>query len=557
MESDSTTLERNNRRPGWIRWFVPSIVDVLFVALVFMLACTNLSSRLLGDAGIGWHIRTGQWILANHAIPHVDPFSSSLYGHPWFAWEWLFDVIAGALDAAAGLNGVVALAALLIALTFSLTLQLLVERGTNVVLGLILTLLAISASMIHFFARPHVVSWLMAVIWFWILDSHEKGSVRWGNNSVSVAASRRRSELLWLLPATMLFWVNMHGGFLLGFILLAIYWLGAAWDFVKSGSDRFESALARIQAAQRLKELTLVGVLSALATLINPYGLKLHVHIYDYLSNRFLIDHIDEFQSPNFHLVAQKCFAVLLLLTIIAAAARSRSRTSALTEGLVIIFAAYSGLYASRNIPVSSLLLILVIGPWLSEALRLTQSAELEKYSHSGRYTRLLQRIHAIDVRGHLWPVAAVLGLAWMVFHGGVAGGRSYIHAQFSEKRFPVAAADYIEGQNLRGPLFAPDFWGGYLIYRFYPRAKVVIDDRHDFYGEAFLKSYLKTIHVEPGWRDFLNLHPAQFLIVPRGSALANILAETAAWHAVYSDEVAVVYAPTSERQTASMRMRP
>lgn len=527
---------------------MPSIVDVLFVALLCMMAGTNLSSRLLGDAGIGWHIRTGQLILANHAVPHVDPFSSSLNGHPWFAWEWLYDVIAGALDAAAGLNGVVGFAAIVIALTFSLALQRLVERGTNVVLGLILTLLAISASMIHFFARPHIVSWLLAVIWFWILDSHERRIVRPGKESVSAAQSRKRFQLLWLLPVTTLFWVNMHGGFLVGFILLAAYWLGAGWVYVRPASDRFENVLAKIEAARKLKELTLAGALSALATLINPYGLKLHVHIYEYLSNRFLIDHIDEFQSPNFHLIAQECFVLLLLLTVMAAATKGRSRTPTLSEGIVILFAAYSGLYASRNIPVSSLLLILVIGPWLSEALELTQSSGAVTHWRSMKYVKFLQRIDAIEVRGRVWPLAAVLGLAWIVFHGGGAGRRSYIHAQFSEKRFPVAAADYLEQRHVTGPLFAPDFWGGYLIYRFYPQAKVVIDDRHDFYGEAFLKSYLKTIRLEPGWRDFLNSHPAQFLIVQKGSALADILAETTAWRAIYNDEVALVYAPIGER---------
>jgi hypothetical protein len=67
----------------------------------------SLSVRLLGDAGIGWHIRTGQLILSTHTIPRVDPFSSTMAGHPWFAWEWLYDVLVGWLDTVAGLNGVV------------------------------------------------------------------------------------------------------------------------------------------------------------------------------------------------------------------------------------------------------------------------------------------------------------------------------------------------------------------------------------------------------------------------------------------------------------------
>ena len=89
------------------RWIVPSIGDLIFIALLGSLAFTTLSVRLLGDAGIGWHIRTGQLILATHSIPHADPFSSTMAGQSWFAWEWLYDAIVGWLDKIAGLNGVV------------------------------------------------------------------------------------------------------------------------------------------------------------------------------------------------------------------------------------------------------------------------------------------------------------------------------------------------------------------------------------------------------------------------------------------------------------------
>ena len=62
--------------PAWARWLVPSASDLIFVVLLGLLVFTALSVRLLGDGGIGWHIRTGQLILATHEIPHVDPFSS-------------------------------------------------------------------------------------------------------------------------------------------------------------------------------------------------------------------------------------------------------------------------------------------------------------------------------------------------------------------------------------------------------------------------------------------------------------------------------------------------
>ena len=91
--------------------------------------------------------------------------------------------------------------------------------------------------------------------------------------------------------------------------------------------------------------------------------------------------------------------------------------------------------------------------------------------------------------------------------------------------------------------MVGPDYWGGYLIYRLYPGVRMVVDDRHDFYGEEFIKSYLKMMHVEPGWEDFLLQHRARCVIVPKDSALANILAESPGWQPIYHDAVAVVFA--------------
>jgi len=555
MAIGSRSYEKENPNPvlvhEHVRWLIPSIGDLIFIVLLGLLAFTNLSVRLLGDAGIGWHIRTGQLILATHAIPHSDPFSSTMAGQPWFAWEWLYDMLVGWLDKVASLNGVVFLTASIIALTFSWTFRLLLRRGTSLIVALTLVLLAAAAAMIHFFARPHVVSWLFAVFWFWILDSSET------NHCPSSSGHNR--HLLWLLPLLMLLWVNVHGGFLLAFVLLGLYWPGAAWQWFTLKKDRFEDVRQKATAGKRAQDLALIGVASALATLANPYGWKLHVHIYRYLSNRFLMDHIDEFQSPNFHGVAQKCFAVLLLLTFVALAAKNRE-TSQLraSEVLVVLFAAYSGLYASRNIPMSSLLLILVIGPWLSNGAQEIADRFAKWWPASKlRISRhFLQRMQVIEssLRGHVWSIAAMALTCWITFHGGQLGPTPLMDAHFDDKRFPIAAVDHLAKRDLGrgraswtvdpGPVFAPDYWGGYFIYRLYPQIRLSIDDRHDFYGDAFLKSYLKLMHAEPGWQDFLEQYPVRYVAVPKDSAPANILSESPSWHRVYEDEVVAIFAP-------------
>jgi len=214
---------------------------------------------------------------------------------PWFAWEWLYDAVVGELEARLSLNGVVCFTAIVIAVVFAWTFRLLIAGGTQIYIALALVLLALSSSTIHFLARPHVLSWLFTLAWFWILDSSKRDSTA-------------GSKSLWLLPPMMVLWVNIHGGWLVGFVLLGIFLLAALWTRFRTKESSLEDSLQKISATKRARKLAWTALLSAVASFGNPYGWKLHAHVYAYLSNRFLMDHIDEFQSPNFHLVAQKCF---------------------------------------------------------------------------------------------------------------------------------------------------------------------------------------------------------------------------------------------------------
>jgi hypothetical protein len=514
----------------WFRFLIPSVADLIFIVLLIALMCGTLAPRLLKDAGTGWHIRNGQQILLTHSITRTDSFSYTMQGQPWYAWEWLYDALIAAIHQCLGLNGVVFFTAVVIAATFALVLRVAVRRGTSLPLAVILLLLAVGASTIHFFARPHVLSWLLTVIWFQLLDRSE--------TALETPANAEQDHRLFWLPVIMLLWANLHGGFLLGIALCGIYLIAGLIRYFLNTEDRQK-------VGRWLKRLAVASLLSLLATFVNPYGYKLHVHIYQYLSNRFLMNHIDEFLSPNFHGVAQQCFAALLLITVAAVATkRQKLRLSHL---LVIIFAAYSGLYASRNLPVSSILLTLIVAPILSASFFDTDA--LQKMAPWLR--GLISRGNAfanrmtdteLRLRGHLWPALAVLlGLLVCLQHGRL-GGRQVVYAQFDAKRFPIQAVEVIAQRGIREPIFAPDYWGGYLIYRFFPEARVFVDDRHDLYGERFLKDYLKVMHVQPDWEKFLNERRVRWILAPAEGSLANILKETTAWKVIYEDSTAVLF---------------
>jgi len=521
--ADAAAVDRHTS-PRWFQLLVPSVTDLLFATLLLGLSCGALGRLLLRDASIGWHIRNGQQMLLTHAITRTDPFSSTMSGHAWYAWEWLYDVLIAVIHHVFGLNGVVFYTAAIIASTFVLTLHLALRDRGNLPVTLFLLILSLGASAVHFFARPHVLSWLFTVIWFSVLDSAERRP--------------EASKNLFWLPILLVLWVNLHGGFLLGFLLLAIYLLAGVRRY-------FTGREPRDDARRWLKKLSVCTGLSFAASFINPYGYHLHVHIWRYLSDRFLMNHITEFLSPDFHGAAQQCFAVLLIVAIGVLASASRRPGAA--RLMVIVFAAYSGLYATRSLPTSALLITLVIAPLLSQTLsEAAANASLASWLR-GFFSRLdafgvrMGKLEA-QFRGHLWLALVFAVGLFACMHHGRLGSEQFINAYFDDKRFPVQAAEVIAQREIREPIFSLDYWGGYLIYRLYPQMEVVVDDRHDLYGPKFFKDYLKIMLVQPDWEKALDEKQVNWVLVPSESSLANIMKLTPEWTVAHEDGTATLF---------------
>src|SRR5258706_2334880 len=124
----------------WGRVLVPSLSDFLLVALIawlFMSSGPHGWQSLLADADVGWHIRTGEYILDHHQVPHHDLYSFSKPRAPWYAWEWLTDIIDGLLYRWAGLKGIVLAAGALIALFATTLMRRVVDAGAHLFVALL------------------------------------------------------------------------------------------------------------------------------------------------------------------------------------------------------------------------------------------------------------------------------------------------------------------------------------------------------------------------------------------------------------------------------------
>ena len=73
------------------------------------------------------------------------------------------------------------------------------------------------------------------------------------------------------------------------------------------------------------------------------------------------------------------------------------------------------------------------------------------------------------------------------------------------------------------------------------------MDDRHDFYGEPFVRDFVRVRNIQPGWQDVLDKEGVNWVLIPADSALSSALKQLPQrWKAVYDDHRAIVFARLS-----------
>jgi hypothetical protein len=510
-------------------WPVPSLSDFAFLIPILLLSwCTTGVGWLLTDSDTGWHIRTGEWILRNGRVPAVDIFSFTKPGLPWFAWEWLSDVLMAAVHHFAGLAGLVLASLVLLGFTSTCVYKNAIEESGHRLIAVVLTALAMAASTIHWLARPHLVTPLFAALFLWILIRVQRDSkTRW---------------LLVLPPLTML-WVNLHGGFFVGIVLLITYALGSVvQDFIQEN---------RVRVRGRARNYALTAMACLAASLINPYGYRLHIHVAQYLGKSFYVQRISEFQSVDFHSFSAAYFETLLVLAIVAAFWHFLS--GRLIQVMLLLSWAHLALFSVRNIPIFAVVAVPGIASAVSESLEYASvRSSLRWPSGLGRSLSELEcglqaiaRHHKRD-RSHCIPALAMVTVGILLIYPGRVKA---LHAEFDRNRFPVAAATVLSQQTSTESirLYASWQWGGYLIYRLWPAFRVFDDGRTDFYGPAFVQDGLDVWDAHSNWNRILARYQVNAALLPVDSALATLLREQRDWKAVYEDQVAVLFEKTDK----------
>lgn len=466
----------------------------VFGAILFF-GLLAMTARTATDPDLWWHLRTGQWIVQNGSVPHVDSFSFTRAGHAWVSHEWLSEVLFYEFWKVGGAAALIIFAALITTSGFLLLYLRCPGKGHWAAAATVIGTLASAAS---WGVRPQMFTFALASLLLWLIEAGEN-----------------RPKLLIWIPPMFLLWLNLHAGFALGPVLLIAYGFGLILE-VSIGETPWHEARPIL-----VRMSTLLVICLALVPL-NPSGFQLYRYPLDTLRSPAMRSIIVEWFSPDFHQSLYKPLLVVWLLLLVAlGVSRSRPRGRVI---LPLLMTALAALDAVRHIPIFVLMAMPVIASVIPEQ------------ATSYRGSRLT--VEAMCFRS-LFTVCVIVLLAGLV---GVKWA-TVIRSQRGREAelFPVNAIRFLKTTGQPYRLFVYYDWGGYAVWNLYPEYQVFVDGRADLYGDDLLRQFKDAMQVREGWKDILDQWSVDSVLIPTSSALSQALILDPTWKQVFSDRRAIV----------------
>jgi hypothetical protein len=457
----------------------------VFFLLLFP-AASGLRGKI-GDYDLWWHLAAGRWIVEHRAVPTTDVFSYTAAGHPWIAYSWLAEVLFHGLVRQFGLAALLWLQAIVAVLIVGFVYLACRAAGADRNAAVLTSACAALGSSFAWGIRPVVFT----LLFFAVLV-------------LALARESGERRLLWLAPAVVAVWANLHVLFVGGVALVAF------------------AALCRTIEGRPSRHLWIAAALSLAAALANPYGWHLFQEVWTMARQPSVAPEVGEFQSPDFRgELALPFFAFLLPSVIVLALSRERLT---LFELGTYLGSLALGLAMQRNLALFAILGAPAVARRLGGLLPAPPSGR------EGHEQGVPLRILNVSL------------LAWGLLYAASVAPRSSRWPDVVEAgSFPVAATDFVAARYPGARLFNDFDWGGYLIYRLHPSNRVSIDGRTQVY-ENVLRGYMRTWFLEPGWERFLEECDADVVVWPVAAPLTSVLRLLPQWQVVFEDSAAVVF---------------
>lgn len=524
---------------------------VAFVSLVFSFLTYNSFGYL--DCDFGWHLLFGQETIQNKDVPRIETHDYTVESYGWVDHEWLYNVLIYLGFDSFGYIFISVFFVFLVLVTFLLlAIQtkkyfLPADAGWSVLSIVLLS--GVIACSPHFGVRLQELALLCLTILIFLLHKF---------------TLTKKIKILYWLPWLFLFWANLHGSFLIGFFVIAL------WVAIKLIEIFFKrKSVAGIIyyseiTVKDIKKVIMISVVSLLVTLINPYGIGLYSFLKEY-SNSFYLTRIMEWQ-PSFYLPLNywqlsylAVVAAFLVLTAVftwkkwpqsPSGASSKINLWHITLTLVFMFLAFK---SKRHFP----LFFIVSFPFTITFL----------YQYFP-FPSSCKKIITDNVILNFFTAIILLVLA-----ANFILKINFTNDPFANKYcgyYPCQAIEVIknEPRYAQARLFNTYGWGGYLLW-VWPEKQIFIDGRmpqiaykkHSFYEEYYdffdkekqtgkiaeheIELFLlqKPRHYQLDWVEKHILGLKQKNIDEQKDVLIEYLKNSNEWQPIYEDDISIALA--------------
>lgn len=449
----------------------------------------------LVTADLGRHITNGRLIVEAPWAEKLQVLRANLYSYtlpeaPFVNHHWGSGVIFYLVYSLAGFSGL-SLLYLILSLSALFLFWRLARQLGGTLAGFLLTLLLAYRAEV----RPEVFTYLLSGAFLNILYTR-KG--------------------LWLLPPLMLLWVNLHIGFIFGFLILGAFWLEEVFR-ARRGEEK-DFILTKILGA------------SLLLGLVNPFGYKL------------LLYPLTIFNNYGYTIVENQSVRFLESIGFTLG-----MHFAAVKVVLLAVFATGGWLYYKKFVSLGLLLPTLVTGVLAYAGIRHIEMFALFSLPLLALGLKKIV-FDKLDKEAARLVFALALALALVLEWGSVS--LAWQGAGLGVSENVLAAAEFVKSSGLKGPIFNNYDVGGYLIFGLYPQERVYVDNRPEAYTESFFADeYIAPQESEAAWQALekrWGFNAVIFSYRDYTPWAQNFLAERAkdpSWAPVFADGQIVVFA--------------
>ena len=472
-----------NLFPFSVVWFAIVVLEILLLA-----------SQCIEQSDIWYHLRNAQKLLTTHTFVREDLYTFTTAGTPLLNHEWLSELPYYFGFSIWGLQGLLAVYTAVLWLIFAGVYYVALRRGASCGDAALVTMAGVALGSYSFGPQMIQFGWLCLVGVLLVLERFE-----------------RSGKGLWMLPLLFALWINLHGSWVYGFVVVGIYIVSGLVE----GQWNNKVVAQRWNPAE-LRKLVAFSAASVIALFINPYGYKLvwyPFQIYTLYGQRTLLDSVAAWQSVDFHHTWGR-LAMFMILGLLAAAWFS-AQPWKLRDILLVAFALWASLTHVRFLLFAAVILIPILGP-------------------------RLQLFPAYDARKDKpWlnlAMTAVIAALMFWMYPTPAQLQNTIDTQF-----PHDALRYMQQKQINGRLFPLAEFGGYIEW-YAPEIKPFVDGRADVFVEnGVFNDYMKINAIESPF-ELLDKYKIDYVMFPINRRLTYLLGRSSGWHMIYEDKVVKLY---------------